>query len=119
MTDASSSAQSAPRDDFPASARLTASTARRISHQIDRTVQGTYGAHDGLRELVHLGAQQMLVAGASREAIRREIASCVTGRLHVEITAEPARSRQAAAMAQLTCLMVAWADECPAPRPRA
>jgi hypothetical protein len=118
MTDASGSAQSAPRDDFAASARLTASTARRISHQIDRTVQGTYGAHDGLRELVHLGVQQMLIAGASRETIRRAIASCVADRSPCEITMEPARSRYIAAMTQLTSLMLSWVDECPAPRPR-
>src|SRR4051812_25512326 len=118
MTDASGSTQSTSREDFAVQVRLTASTARRISHQIDRTVQGTYGAHNGLRELVHLGAQQMLIAGASRDAVRREMASCVAARSFVEMTTEPARSRHVAAMAQLTSLMVAWADECPAPRPR-
>jgi hypothetical protein len=98
--------------------RLTPSTARRISHQIERTVQGTYGAHDGLRELVHLGTQQMLIAGASREAIRREIALCISDRRPSEICTEPALSRHKAEMVKLTSLMLSWADECPAPRPR-
>jgi hypothetical protein len=118
MTDASSSARQAPPDDFAVAVRLTASTARRISHQIERTVQGTYGAHDGLRELVHLGTQQMLVAGASREAIRREITLCISDRLPTTITTEPALSRHKAEMVKLTTLMLTWADECPAPRPR-
>lgn len=118
MTDASSSAQTAPRDDFVPTVRLTPSTARRISHQIERSVQGTYGAHAGLRELVHLGTQQMLVAGASRGDIHREIALCVSDRVPSDITAEPALSRHKAEMVKLTSMMLGWADECPGLRSR-
>lgn len=118
MTDAAGSAHSDTRQDFAPSVRLTASTARRISHQIERSVQGTYGAHDGLRELVHLGAQQMLVAGASRDAIRGEIARCISERPPAEIHTEPALSRYKAEMEKLTSMMLGWADECSAPRPR-
>jgi hypothetical protein len=118
MTDAAGSAHSVSRDEFATAVRLTASTARRISHQIERSVQGTYGAHAGLRELVHLGTQQMLVAGASREAIRSEIARCISDRPPTEIGSEPALSRHNAEMAKLQSMMLAWADECTAPRPR-
>lgn len=111
MTEAARSTHELPSDDFNTAVRLTPSTARRIGHQIDRSVQGTYGAHDGLRELVHLGAQQMIAAGATRDAVRREIAMCVTDRPPTEITAEPALSRHKAAMIALTTLMVTWADE--------
>ena len=112
MTEPARSTQLAPPPhDFAGAVRLTPSTARRIGHQIDRSVQGTYGAHDGLRELVHLGAQQMIAAGASREAIRREIALCVTERPPTEITAEPALSRHKVAMTELTKMMLTWADE--------
>jgi hypothetical protein len=112
MTDATGSTQSTPRDDFPVPVRLTASTARRISHQIDRAVQGTYGAHDGLRELVHLGTNQMLIAGATRDIIRREISSCIADRCATDLPSDLARSRHAAAMAQLTTLMLGWTEEC-------
>jgi hypothetical protein len=118
MTDAAGSAHSTAREDFAPAVRLTPSTARRISHQIERSVQGTYGAHAGLRELVHLGTQQMLVAGASREAIRGEIARCVSDRPPAEIDSEPALSRYKAEMAKLTSMMLEWADECSAPRSR-
>jgi hypothetical protein len=89
---------------------LAVSTARRIRHQIDRSVQGTYGAHNGLRELVQLGALQMLSAGASREDIRREMTRCISERPESTITAEPALSRHKAAMVELTRLMILWAD---------
>ncbi len=118
MTDAAGSAHSTAREDFAPAVRLTPSTARRISHQIERTVQGTYGAHAGLRELVHLGTQQMLVAGASRDAIRGEIARCVSDRPPAEIDSEPALSRYKAEMAKLTSMMLEWADESSAPRSR-
>ena len=118
MTDAAGSAQSAAREDFAPDLRLTPSTARRIGHQIERSVQGTYGAHAGLRELVHLGAQQMLVAGATRDAIRGEIARCVSDRPPTEIASEPALSRYKAEMAKLTTMMLEWADECTGPRAR-
>jgi hypothetical protein len=119
MTDAARSTDLPTREEPGLSVRLTASTARRIGHQIDRSVQGTYGAHDGLRELVHLGAQQMLAAGASREAVRREIGLCVTDRPPTEITAEPALSRHKAEMTKLTAMMLAWAEECaPVPSSR-
>jgi hypothetical protein len=119
MADAARSTDSPVREELGSSVRLTPSTARRIGHQIERSVQGTYGAHDGLRELVHLGAQQMLAAGASRDAIRREIGLCVTDRPPTEITAEPALSRHKAEMAKLSAMMLAWADECStAARPR-
>ena len=119
MTEPARSLESEPRDDFAAAVTLTSSTARRISHQIDRSVQGTYGAHDGLRELVHLGVQQMLVAGASRDMIHNEIAQCVTDRPPTLICTEPALSRHNAEMVALTRMMLGWADECPMPaRPR-
>lgn len=118
MSDAARSAQSHAPDDLAPGLRLTPSTARRIGHQIERSVQGTYGAHAGLRELVHLGAQQMLVAGASREAIRGEIARCVSDRPPAEIDTEPALSRYKAEMVKLTTMMLEWADECTGPRAR-
>ena len=118
MTDAAGSARSESQDDFTSGVRLTASTARRICHQIERSVQGTYGAHAGLRELVHLGTQQMLVAGATREAVRGEIARCVSDRPPAEIVTEPALSRYKAEMEKLTSMMLVWADECTAPRSR-
>jgi hypothetical protein len=117
MGDAASSHLSA-QDDFAVSVRLTASTARRIGHQIDRSVQGTFGAHDGLRELVHLGTQQMLDAGASREAIRREIALCISDRPPIGITTEPGLSRHAVEMDKLRSLMLSWTDECRSGRAR-
>jgi hypothetical protein len=116
MTDATGSTHSNSGLEITHAVRLTASTARRISHQIDRSVQGTYGAHDGLRELVHLGAQQMLIAGASRAAIRDEIARCISDRPPAGIEAEPALSRHKAEMAKLTSMMLGWADECSVPR---
>ena len=61
---------------------------------------------------MHLGTQQMLVAGATRDDIHREIAFCVADRAPSEITAEPALSRHKAEMVKLTNLMLAWADEC-------
>lgn len=117
MSDAAGSHLST-QEDYAISVRLTPSTARRIGHQIDRSVQGTFGAHDGLRELVHLGTQQMLDAGASREAIRREIALCVSDRPPVGLNSEPALSRHAAEMSKLRALMLSWTDECKSGRPR-
>jgi hypothetical protein len=118
MSDAARSAQSETREEFAPGLRLTPSTARRISHQIERSIQGTYGAHAGLRELVHLGAQQMLVAGASRDAVRGEIARCISDRPPAEIATEPALSRYKAEMVKLTTMMLEWADECTPPRSR-
>lgn len=110
MSDPARSTEPAPRDDLVAAVRLTPSTARRICHQIDRSVQGTYGAHDGLRELVHLGTQQMIAAGGSRETIQREISRCITDRPPTDISTEPALSRHKAEMVGLNKLMLDWAD---------
>jgi hypothetical protein len=112
MTEARRPAEPRQRESPAAGMKLPSSTARRICHQIDRSVQGTYGANDGLHQLVQLGTQQLLAAGASREVIRSEMIRCVSERAPADMP-EPALSRHKALMASLTELMIGWADECP------
>lgn len=111
MTNAHHSNDPELREPAAPPVKLPSSTARRICHQIDRSVQGTYGAHDGLHQLVHLGTQQLLAAGASREAIHSELVRCVSERPPSDIP-EPALSRQKAQLASLTEMMIGWSDEC-------
>jgi hypothetical protein len=111
MTEPARTITFASADSSPEPVRLAPSTARRISHQIDRSVHGTYGANEGLRELVQLGAQQMLGAGASRDDIRRQIEECISCRPADGLTTEPAMSRRKAELVALSALMVRWADD--------
>jgi hypothetical protein len=51
--------------------------ARRLSNQVARVHNGTYGAGIGLRTLVRLASVQMLRAGASPEAVARALSDLV------------------------------------------
>jgi len=51
--------------------------ARRLSNQVARVRNGTYGAGIGLRTLMRLASVQMLRAGASHEAVVRALADLV------------------------------------------
>ena len=51
--------------------------ARRLSNQVARVHNGTYGAGAGLRTLVRLTSAQMLRAGASPDAVARALSDLV------------------------------------------
>ena len=51
--------------------------ARRLSNQVARVHNGTYGAGIGLRTLVRLTSAQMLRAGASPDAVARALSDLV------------------------------------------
>lgn len=56
---------------------LPNATANRLSNQIARAFHGTYGATTGLRMIARSAARQMLVAGASADAVGRTLERCV------------------------------------------
>jgi hypothetical protein len=88
-----------------------AATARRLSNQIARAFRGTYGARTGLRTIVRLTTQQMLLAGNSPDTIRRTLESCVLNH-PARVLNDPQNivtgETQSATLAQLTRK---WSDE--------
>ena len=66
----------APRKDRSDGA-LSSVEARRVANQIERVLNGTFGAESGLRMIVRSIARQLLVAGSSPEdvslALEREV----------------------------------------------
>jgi hypothetical protein len=88
---------------------------RRIENQIERVFRKTYGARDGLRTLVRLGAGQLSDAGATAETARAEMVLCVTRQLvSGGPDAGPQADREADAE-RLTPLMLEWVAEAYAP----
>lgn len=100
-----------PTGAAPAAEAPPAATARRLSNQIARAFRGTYGARTGLRTIVRLTTQQMLLAGTSRDSIQRTLESCVLNH-PARVVSDPHNivtgESQSTTLAQLTRQ---WSDE--------
>jgi hypothetical protein len=66
-----------PRTNDAPDGALTDAAERRMANQIARVFRGTYGATTGFRIIATSLARQMLVAGASPDAIAGALARCV------------------------------------------
>jgi hypothetical protein len=95
---------------------LTTSMVRRLNHQIERAFRGTYGAESGLRTLVRMGTQQMLLAGAPPASIGSAFSACVLNHPCPEDgNSSVLRAREKGSRI-LEGLMLVWAAEVYAPR---
>jgi hypothetical protein len=84
--------------------------ARRLDNQIRRTLLRTYGAQAGLRVLVRLGTRQMLLDGASREAIGEALTARVLDQSSRVLVPQPVVTGESESEA-ITKLMLRWAEE--------
>jgi hypothetical protein len=97
-------------------AALRSTTSRRLSAQIQRMLDGTFGARTGLRSLVRIATSEMILAGGSPDSIRKALTLCARpySQLAVEGAAvEDAEkgARRETELLALTKLMHADAEE--------
>jgi hypothetical protein len=96
------------RDPIASSSGLSGSTALRLHNQLERALQQSFGAEEGLRVLVTLATTQMMASGCSRTAIRNALSRVVSEHQPGEVVlGRVAREQRAVA---LTAMMLKWSD---------
>lgn len=89
-------------------AGVSTATAHRIDQQIKRAIRHTFGAESGLRMLIKLGANEMLRAGATAEAVHAALEK------HVDAHAglgKPSLLTGESRSDALRKLVMGWCDE--------
>jgi hypothetical protein len=94
------------RERIATSAGLSGSTELRLHNQLERALQQSFGAEEGLRVLVTLATTQMLASGCARTAIRSALSRIVSEH-QTEASSGNGGDLRAAA---LTAMMLKWSD---------